>query len=152
MDIRRALSTDAERLTQLAIASKRHWGYSDEFMILVRAELEISAEQIMNGYCEISHEYGVDTGFILLLETNDFVELEALFISPDFIGTGLGSKLLLRSVDWAKANGYQRMQTTADPNALGFYEKYGFVIIGEIASGSIPGRTLPRLELDLNAV
>lgn len=152
MDFRRAEPVDAELLTKLSLASKRHWGYSDEFMNAIQAELVVDADQILNGYCEISQLHGNATGFILLLKGAGFVEVEALFINPDCIGTGLGAKLLARGIEWAKSNKFQSVRTTADPNALGFYEKHGFVKIEDIPSKAIPNRSLPRLELRLDEV
>lgn len=152
MEFRNASPEDAESLTALSVASKKHWGYSDEFMGAVRDELTVSSQQISDGYCEIAEIDGNPAGFILLLPFGEYLELEALFISPNLIGRGVGQNLFERATSWAKANGYRYLQTTADPNAVGFYQKQGFEKIGEISSMSIPGRVLPRLEMDLHAV
>jgi GNAT superfamily N-acetyltransferase len=152
MEFRNASPEDAESLTVLSVASKNYWGYSDEFMSAVLDELTVTPQQITDGYCEIAVIDGNPAGFILLLPFGESLELEALFISPDLIGRGVGQNLLERATSWAKAKGYRYMQTTADPNAVGFYEKQGFEKIGDISSVSIPGRVLPRLEIDLHAI
>jgi hypothetical protein len=43
------------------------------------------------------------------------------------------------------------LQIEADPDAVRFYQRMGARLAGSAASGSIPGRTLPRLILDLSA-
>ena len=46
MDIRAALPTDALRLTAIAHAAKRSWGYSDELMALWDADLTVTPQFI----------------------------------------------------------------------------------------------------------
>lgn len=43
------------------------------------------------------------------------------------------------------------MTIKCDPNAAGFYPAAGAKLVGERASGSIPGRDLPLFEIDLGA-
>ena len=45
----------------------------------------------------------------------------------------------------AREAGYTSLLIEADPNAVGFYEAMGADRIGEVPSGSLPGRTLPLL-------
>lgn len=71
--------------------------------------------------------------------------LEALFVDPSMIGTGVGRRLFLWSVEAARALGAARMEIASDPGAAAFYRAMGAVDAGEVASGSIPGRKLPRL-------
>jgi hypothetical protein len=51
------------------------------------------------------------------------------------------------AVDRARALGISRLLIDADPNADGFYARMGARRVGTVASGSIAGRELPRLEL-----
>ncbi len=76
-------------------------------------------------------------------------ELDKLFVEPDWIGRGIGRILLDCSIQAARKNGARTMRVTADPDAVQFYEKMGFERIGEEPSGSIPGRVLPVLRLQL---
>ncbi|MBT5099546.1 MAG: GNAT family N-acetyltransferase [Polaribacter sp.] len=46
-------------------------------------------------------------------------------------------------------NKYNRLKVLSDPNAAGFYKKYGFKVISQKQS-SIAGRLLPEMELILS--
>jgi len=41
------------------------------------------------------------------------------------------------------------MEWDAEPYALGFYQAMGGVVIGETPSAAEPGRSLPRMRLEL---
>ena len=64
---------------------------------------------------------------------------------PDRVATLVGAV-----VGRARASGFRRLTVEADPNAEGFYRALGAVLVGSAASGSIPGRRLPLLRLDLD--
>ena len=78
-------------------------------------------------------------------------ELEDLWIEPDVIGHGHGRALFEHAVDIARRAGAERLEWDADPYAQGFYEAMGGVEIGRSPSVIVPGRTLPRMRLELSA-
>ena len=45
--------------------------------------------------------------------------------------------------------GLTKVMVDADPNAEAIYARLGYRPVGQIASGSIAGRMLPRMELRL---
>ena len=56
-------------------------------------------------------------------------ELVKLYLDKTARGTGLGKALLLKSMDWAKANGYDQVYLESMPElskAVSIYEKVGF--------------------------
>ena len=56
-------------------------------------------------------------------------ELVKLYIDKAARGTGLGKALLLKAMDWAKANGYDQVYLESMPElskAVSIYEKVGF--------------------------
>ncbi len=65
-------------------------------------------------------------GFATLVGT----ELEDLFVDPDWMGHGIGRALVVDAIAVARAQGLGRIDVTANPHALGFYEKVGFVTGG----------------------
>ena len=71
------------------------------------------------------------------------VELGYLYVEPEYIGGGHGSRLIAHAVRLARGLGYQRMVIQSDPNAEGFYAAAGGARIGSKESLSIPGRQLP---------
>ena len=74
-------------------------------------------------------------------------ELEALFVEPEFMGKGIGGRLLKHATRAVGRCGGGSILIHSDPNATHFYEAAGASVVGSVKSGSIPGRDLPLLEL-----
>ena len=151
--IRPATRGEAPFLSDLALRSKAHWGYSREFIEACRDELTYSDEQIGNAASSfaVAEVAGAVAGFCILELLSDAeFELAALFVDPDWIGRGIGRALL----DYARRTtaecGAHTLVVQADPHALDFYVAAGAVVTGERESGSIPGRYLPILCLRVN--
>lgn len=147
-----AAQQDCESLTQLAMASKQHWGYSQEFMQSCYAELAVTPHKLAHHdfYYKKALLAGQIAGFYCLqkLSANKF-ELEALFVSPEHIGKGIGQWLWQDLLNAASTQGGEQLLIASDPHAEAFYLKMGAVKTGDIPSGSIPGRSLPLLVLEL---
>ena len=61
-------------------------------------------------------------------------ELVKLYLDAAARGTGLGKKLLLKAMDWAKDNGYDQVYLESMPElakAVSIYENVGFTRINE---------------------
>jgi GNAT superfamily N-acetyltransferase len=151
--IRPARPDEAAALTELALRSKAHWGYSAAFMAAVRAELTQNPSDIGRHPTFVAEDRRDVGGFYTLRPRPDGeLELADLFVAPEWIGRGCGRALLAHARDQARALGYRRMVVQSDPYAEGFYVRAGGRVIGSEPSGSIPGRTLPLLAFDLEAV
>lgn len=70
----------------------------------------------------------------LLFGADGAGELEDLFVDPARWGQGLGRALIEDAMEDARAHGIARIDVTANSNALGFYEKLGFVAIGSVST------------------
>lgn len=77
------------------------------------------------------------------------IELDAMFVEPDLIGSGVGKAMMHHARKSAALLGAARMIIQSDPNAEGFYRAAGGRLTGERESESIPGRFLPTLEIFL---
>ncbi len=142
----KATRQDAQNLSELAMRSKAHWGYDESFMTQAQDELTYDAFDLDEHITYMAVDHGLTTGFYQLIHINDAtVELDALFIAPQFIGQGLGERLFNHAVSQARESGYKAMSILSDPFAEGFYLKLGCVKVGEKPSLSIPGRFLPAL-------
>ena len=75
-------------------------------------------------------------------------ELDDLFVEPDSMGLGVGRLLVEDVAARAATEGANRVMVTANPRALGFYERLGFRITGEASTRFAPA---PRMTLDLPA-
>ena len=150
--LRKPKPDEAAALSDIGWRSKAHWGYDDAFMRACRDELTVSAESLTDsaGYWQLAEVDGRIAGYIgVVPESADTAEIEALFVEPGFIGSGIGRHLLLAATDAARARGYTHLVIQSDPDAAGFYEKMGAKRIGDRPSDSVPGRGLPLYELDL---
>jgi GNAT superfamily N-acetyltransferase len=151
LTLRPARVDEAATLSELALRSKAHWGYDEEFLDACRAELTVTVASIDTGAVTVAVVGEVIAGFSARVDEPPVRELDALFVDPPFIGQGIGAALFAAFRAEAVADGCTRLRIGADPNALGFYERQGAVVVGERPSESVPGRRLPLLELDLTA-
>ena len=139
-------------MSSLALRSKAHWGYSREFLDACKAELTVDSARFGTN----EYEYFVCSdgesilGFYALekLSTDDY-ELEALFVEPAYIGTGIGRSLMQHAIRTATQCGAARLVIQGDPNANDFYIAAGARQTGNRESISIPGRFLPVFEIDI---
>lgn len=150
--LREATALDAGALTTLALRSKAYWGYDEAFMKACEAELTITPDRILAENITVAEVDGKIVGMVAMVTdgASKVAELEDMFVDPDCIGTGLGGVLMERAKSAGRTLGVQSIEVDADPNAQGFYERCGYRLIGTSPSASIPGRTLPRLVLDLS--
>lgn len=143
-------------LSDLALRSKAHWGYDDAFLAACRRELTVSRDRIERDVVAVLEKDGIARGFYLLRAEGGSAtgachqaELEFFYLDPASIGEGNGRRLWLHAVTMAQEHGYRRIIIHSDPHAEGFYLAMGARRVGEVASGSIEGRSLPLMRLDL---
>jgi ribosomal protein S18 acetylase RimI-like enzyme len=154
--IRAARTDEATLLSALALQSKGYWGYDEAFLEACRAELTVGVEQIAGGDVQVLERGGVVLGFYLLSPASGEkvataeAELELFYVDPDAIGVGHGRRLWRHLVRTARRRRYRRIVVHSDPHAEGFYRAMGARRVGDVPSGSIPGRTLPLLCIDID--
>lgn len=151
--IREAHPDEASFLSELALRSKAHWGYSQDFLDSCRSELAVDPDQIgsTDYQCFVAVNGNVALGFFTVKNVSESVyELEALFVEPEYIGTGVGRSLFQHAVKLLSEKGAARLIIQGDPNASHFYSAAGARPAGYRESGSIPGRYLPLFEIELN--
>lgn len=150
--IRKAELTDRDALTDLCMRSKQSNGYDDAFMAMCADELRVRDSWILdNDFWLAETGAGRPVGCIRLSAASDGVtgELETCFVDPDWQGQKIGRALFEVLFQRARDLNLATIGLDADPFAEPFYARMGFQTIGRAPSGSIPGRTLPRMELTL---
>lgn len=152
---------EAAVLTDLCMRSKAHWGYDDLFMHRSREALTITQEDIAAGWVIVARHKDKLCGVAELSPIADpasaaftkaeltRVELDKLFVDPNFMGQGVGRQLMKAAKALAREHGFTAMEILSDPNAVSFYERMGARFIEDAPSDTIPGRTLPLYELSL---
>ena len=150
ISIRRVNPHEADKMTQIALVAKRHWGYPERWMKIWTPQLTFDAEYFRENESWAAESAGRPVAFYTLLDRNGVAWLENLWVTPGLIGGGIGRALFLHALGLARERGYKRLQLEADPNAAGFYEKMGMRKIGDRHS-EVDGmqRNLPVMEMEL---
>lgn len=127
--IRRAEAREADALTDLCRAAKRHWGYPPELMAEWDDDLLITPAAIAAQQIYVGEETGRVVGFfgLRLDEAAAAWRLEHLWVDPAHIGRGCGRELFVAAVNCARSLGVRALHIEADPHAEGFYLKMGAV-------------------------
>jgi GNAT superfamily N-acetyltransferase len=136
-------------LTELALESKRFWGYDDEFMARCRSELVVSEEDIASQLVFVAEDEvsGETLGFYALKRlSEEDAELDKLFVAPEHIRLGVGRALMHDAVRVARHFGWSALRIESDPFSAAFYESQGATLVGTATSTST-GRDLPLFEL-----
>ena len=146
--IRDASPAEAAALASLQRRSSDVW---EEYRAQLAASpglIEPPHEAIAEGRVRVAVDAsGRRLGFsVVLAAEGDRVELDDLFVEPDSMGRGVGRLLVADVVSRAAAVPATGVDVTANPNALGFYERVGFRVTGEVAT--LFGRGI-RMRLDL---
>jgi GNAT superfamily N-acetyltransferase len=150
--IRQARLDEAEQLTELALRSKASWGYSEEFMAACRDELTFTAAKLAAWDVWVAVVNERLAGMLALRFEPEAAkaEIEDFFVEPALQGRGIGAALAAAALAACRLKGVQLVSVDADPNAEAIYRRFGFRSTSRSPSGSIPGRTLPRMELQLS--
>ena len=123
-------------------------------MKLCRRELTVSPEEIAAdgiGFV-VAEVNGAIVGYYSLRpQSATLFDLDALYVDPEHIGKGYGSLLLSNALSAVQERGGARLQIQSDPNAVEFYAASGARQTGTQESGSIPGRFLPMLEIEVSS-
>jgi predicted N-acetyltransferase YhbS len=150
MNIREACEEDADALTEIALAAKRHWRYPENWVRQWREALTITPEYIMKNPTFIAAVEEDVVGFgAVQIEGSDAV-LDHLWVLPQFMGRGVGRALFHHAEKIARASGAARMRIVGDPHAEQFYSRMGATVYGrEPVSMDGEARFLPLLEKSL---
>jgi GNAT superfamily N-acetyltransferase len=148
--IRRATPGQADILTAIAFAAKRHWGYPDAWIQLWSPSLTITPEFIEKHETYVAWMDEQPVGFCAFSLEDDKASMEHLWVLPGYIGKGIGAALFKHASSRCKELGARVLKIESDPNAQGFYERMGAKKVGEVV-GEVDGqpRVLPLLEVKI---
>ena len=148
MKITHAIPNQAQILTRISFAAKRHWGYPEHWIQIWSPLLTITPEFIEGHETYVAWIDKKPVGFCALSLEKERASVEHLWVLPDFMGKGVGAGLFRHVFSRCKELGVQVLEIESDPNAQGFYERMGAKKMGEIV-GEVDGqpRILPLLEI-----
>lgn len=147
--LRAATEQEAGILTELAMRSKAHWGYSDAFMERCRPLLTVTPDYVRQNHPFVACVGDTIRGLYALRESNGELELDLLFVDPGHMGSGVGAELLAHALERAASMGHSQLVVESDPQAEQFYIRMGAIRIGERSSAVEAGRRLPLLAFGL---
>nr|WP_315170006.1 GNAT family N-acetyltransferase [uncultured Flavobacterium sp.] len=140
---------DNEILTEITMKSKAYWGYSGEQMKNWSELLTIT-----KNYIETNNVFkllvdDLTVGYYSYFYLNEKeVQLDNLFVLPNYIGTGLGKLLMNDFLNRIKNTERKKIIVDSEPNVENFYELFGFITIGQMDT-AIKDRYLPIMELKI---
>ncbi len=151
MKIEKATNIDDKVLTEITKKSKAFWGYSEKQIMEWNDVLTISKDYIDTNYTyKLIDDKNQIIGYYSYFKTeNDTIKLDNMFLLPNYIGNGLGKYLMNDFIKRIKENtAVKRIILDSEPNAELFYQKMGFIKIGEFET-SIKNRFMPIMEMNL---
>jgi ribosomal protein S18 acetylase RimI-like enzyme len=110
--------------------------------------LTLPADLVARGRTRVaSVADGTVVGFASTRSTGPGVlELVDLFVDPDAMRTGVARQLILHIATEAEREDVVRIDVTANPHALGFYDAVGFVVAAPVDTEFGPAQ---RMHLDV---
>ena len=144
MIIKKSTSELHVKLTEISFVSKKYWNYSDEWMEIWKNHLTITENFITNNYVyHLENDANEIVGFYAFVKFDNYIELDSLFVSPEYIGKGFGNLLITDFLSKVNEIDFDFIKLTAEPFAEIFYKKYGFETIELQLSSKIENRYLP---------
>jgi GNAT superfamily N-acetyltransferase len=155
MEIVRATPELAEPLTRIALAAKRYWGYPERWIEIWTPILTFTPEYVEANPTYAALAAGEPVGFYALVlsrgpQGERRAQLDHLWLTPAWIGRGLGRILFEHAVATARSLGAGILDIEAEPYAEPFYSHMGARRTGErLGRVEDQPRVLPLMELDL---
>ncbi|WP_377866082.1 GNAT family N-acetyltransferase [Bacillus sp. R86525] len=147
MKLRKALLSEANELSELALYSKATWNYSEEFILACKEDLTITEEYIKSNFVYVLENDNTKIGFFSFLRDDN--ALDFLYMHHSYKGKGYGKILWEFVIEQANELGIKSFTIDSDPNAKEFYLKMGAKLIGETPSTVFKDRLLPLLKYDV---
>jgi GNAT superfamily N-acetyltransferase len=106
--------------------------------------LILGPEGLAEGRTYVAEQDGSVVGFATWAEADGIIDLEDLFVDPDYRRRGLAAALVVRIAEVLRARGEERLEVTANPHAMEFYRAAGFADWGlaETDFGAAPRMVL----------
>lgn len=147
---RQALASEAGLLSKLALASKSHWPYSPSQLQRWAAELQVTPADIASWPTIVALEGATLAGFYQLrIQPDEVCTLEHFWVAPEYIGKGMGRRMLADALERASDGGAVTVSIQSDPYAEPFYVACGAKRTGEVPAPmeGAEGRVLPVLQI-----
>lgn len=146
MILRDARPAERESLEELQRRASLMWDDDRPFLLANPEVIELPLAHITEGRVRVAETEGMPAGFAVLVKRTDAALLEGLFVEPERWRRGIGRRLVEDAAARAAQAGLAVLEVVASANALGFYQRLGFVVCGEAQTQFGPAKRL-RLAL-----
>jgi GNAT superfamily N-acetyltransferase len=124
--IRDATPNEKADLEALQLRASLVWEEYREPLLANPGVIVVPAGAIAAGRVRVAVSEDGPAGFSVVTPVIDGAcELDGLFVEPDLMGRGIGRELVADVV--TRSDGAERLDVIANPRAVGFYEKLGFL-------------------------
>jgi GNAT superfamily N-acetyltransferase len=123
--LREGREEDFERLREIAVDAKAHWGYDRALVEDWATRGDFEPERLRERLLFVAEAGREPIGWAALIPRGEVGWLEDLWVTPSWIGLGVGRLLFEHVADRARELGARRLEWEAEPNAQGFYEHMG---------------------------
>ncbi|MFV0305218.1 MAG: GNAT family N-acetyltransferase [Moheibacter sp.] len=132
MIFEKASISDTEELSNVAIRSKRHWGYSKEAMELWNQNLTIT-EGFLKTHTVIKATLEDEiVGFFALEEIKPTTRIAQYWVDTPYMRKGYGSAMFKYLKEFLNQHHVEKATVVLDPNGLAFFEKKGAKVLDKI--------------------
>ena len=146
--VRSADPAEGERLRDIAIAAKAHWGHDLDWVREWAARGDFSPRALRERTAFVAEADGRVVGWAAVSEHGESAWLDDLWVDPGWMRRGIGARLFRHAAEHARRLGAARMEWEAEPNAVGFYERMGAHWVRDQPPNEW-GRVVPVLQVDL---
>ena len=144
MILRDARPEERAGLEELQRRASLMWEDDRPFLLANPDAIELPLAHIQAGFVRVAERDGKPLGFSVLLPRERDALLEGLFVEPAHWKQGVGWALTQDAAVRTTALGLTALEVVANHNALGFYEKQGFVVTGLAQTQFGPAKRLRR--------
>lgn len=132
MIFEKATAADCQDLSDVAIRSKRHWGYSKEAMELWNQNLTMT-EEFLDSHTVIKATLEDDiVGFFALEEIQPTTRIAQYWIDTPYMRRGYGSAMFKYLKSFLKQKDVEKATIVLDPHGLAFFERHGAKVLNRI--------------------
>ena len=145
--LRTARLDDIPRLIDVQRRASFIWETYREALTAHPEVIDVPVEQVRSGSVRVvTDEHDIPIGFSAVIARGDAVELDGLFVAPEWMRRGLGGALVADVVTRARSRGGASYHVVANPGAVPFYKRHGFRQTGATETRFGPA---PRFTLEL---
>lgn len=149
VEIRDAQASEVDVLEDVQRRASLVWEEYRDDLLAHPEVIDVPLRDIVGGNVRVATGSLRVLGFASLIpgRSDGTAELDGLFVDPAFMRRGIGRALVNDAVALARSRGCRRIEVTANPRALEFYVKLGFIDDGVEKTQFGPGL---RMHVDVD--